>query len=79
MYVSTLFFLFSFITTSWLQCPLPPLCPASPPPFPRICFPTSPQKRVGFSVTSTKYGITSYNKTRHIASRQGLSVLKPKW
>lgn len=68
MYVSTLFFLFPFIITSWLQCPLPPLFPASPPPFPHIPFPTYPQKRVGFSVTSTKYGITSYNKTRHRAS-----------
>ena len=68
------FFLFtsSFNISSWLQFPLHPLLQVSLPnlPFPLAPFShfTFPQKRTGLPGTSTKYGITSHNKARHIFS-----------
>lgn len=50
-------------------------CPVSPPHPSPISAPSflsaSPQKTSRFQGTSTKHGITSYNKSRHTSSHQG--------
>lgn len=48
---------------------LPPVSPFIPPPPDPPCS-VSSQERAALPGTSTKQGITSYNKTRHITSRQ---------
>lgn len=64
------YLLFSHILYSDCRFPISSLTsPPSPPPG-SMPF-TSPQKRVGLSGTSSKYGITNYNRTRHIFSGQG--------